>query len=72
MNQVPHPLQALRAHIERAESRFGRAPGSVSLLAVSKMRDAEAIRALAVQGQGSFGENYLQDALPKLASLEDL
>ncbi|HBP91317.1 MAG TPA: YggS family pyridoxal phosphate enzyme, partial [Alcanivorax sp.] len=38
----------------------GRAPQSVTLLAVSKTRGADEIAALADQGQRHFGENYLQ------------
>jgi hypothetical protein len=52
--------------------RYGRSPDSVQLIAVSKTQPADAIRALAAQGQQDFGENYLQEALPKLAALADL
>jgi pyridoxal phosphate enzyme (YggS family) len=52
--------------------RYGRDPNSVRLIAVSKTQPAEAIRALAGLGQRDFGENYVQEALPKLAALADL
>jgi pyridoxal phosphate enzyme (YggS family) len=52
--------------------RYGRDPGSVRLIAVSKTQPAAAIRALAELGQQDFGENYVQEALPKLAALADL
>lgn len=52
--------------------RYGRDPDSVRLIAVSKTQPAEAIRALAELGQQDFGENYLQEALPKLAALAHL
>lgn len=42
------------------------------LLAISKSQPHEAIRALAELGQRDFGENYLQEALPKIAALSDL
>src|SRR6185436_16744534 len=38
----------------------------------SKGHPAEALRTLAGFGQKHFGENYLQEALPKLQSLADL
>ena len=44
----------------------------VLLLAVSKTRSAESIRQVAETGIKSFGENYLQEALAKIASLQSL
>ena len=52
--------------------RYGRDADSVRLIAVSKTQPADAIRALAELGQQDFGENYLQEALPKLAALAHL
>ena len=52
--------------------RYGREADSVRLIAVSKTQPVEAIRALATLGQADFAENYLQEALPKLAALADL
>jgi pyridoxal phosphate enzyme (YggS family) len=52
--------------------RYGRNPDSVRLIAVSKTQPVEAIRTLATLGQQEFAENYVQEALPKLAALADL
>jgi PLP dependent protein len=52
--------------------RYGRDPNSVRLIAVSKSQPAAAIRAVAELGQRDIGENYVQEALPKLAELGDL
>ncbi len=49
-----------------------RSPESVQLLAVSKTRSADEIRQLHACGQTAFGENYLQEALDKIATLQDL
>lgn len=73
----PEPgLDARLAHvldrIRSAERRFGRAGGSVGLLAVSKTQPATAVRAVAAHGQSAFGENYLQEALDKRTQLADL
>lgn len=46
--------------------------GAPRLLAISKGHSAEAVRKLAGLGQREFGENYLQEALPKMAELQDL
>ena len=42
------------------------------LLAVSKTQPAEAVAALAAQGQQAFGENYVQEALAKMQALQHL
>jgi pyridoxal phosphate enzyme (YggS family) len=52
--------------------RYGRAVDSVRLIAVSKTQPADTIRAVAALGQTDFAENYLQEAVPKLAALADL
>jgi PLP dependent protein len=65
-------LEETRTRIASATSKYGRAAGSVGLIAISKTHPAASIRTLAESGQRDFGENYLQEALPKLASLADL
>ncbi len=62
-------LSDLHARIRAACLAAGRDPGSCRLLAVSKTRDAGEIRALHALGQADFGENYVQEALPKIAAL---
>ena len=42
------------------------------LLAVSKTRGADAVAAMAAAGQRAFGENYVQEALPKIEALRGL
>ncbi len=67
--------QALATVIQRvsaAERRFGRPPGSVTLLAVSKTRPASDIEELARAGQRAFGESYAQEAIGKIAALSHL
>lgn len=61
-----------RVQARIATALDGRTAGAVSLLAVSKTFDADAVRALAACGQREFGENYLQEALGKQALLRDL
>jgi PLP dependent protein len=50
----------------------GRSPESVRLIAVSKTQPAGLLRRAAAAGQRDFGENYLQDALPKITELTGL
>lgn len=61
-----------RTRIASATTHAGRPAGSVGLVAISKGQPATAVRALAELGQRDFGENYLQEALPKLEALRDL
>lgn len=44
---------------------------NVILLAVSKTKPADMIAVLAQQGQRHFGENYLQEAIEKIAALKE-
>jgi pyridoxal phosphate enzyme (YggS family) len=64
-------LRAVMGRIEAAARRAGRDPGSITLLAVSKLQPVEAIRALAEAGQRHFGENYVQEAVSKIDALRD-
>ena len=61
-----------RTHIADTATRWGRLCDSVGLVAISKGHPAAAIRQLATLGQRDFGENYLQEALPKLQELQDV
>lgn len=70
VNFFPARLQAVRQRIAEAEQRFGRLPGSVTLLAVSKTWPTYAIRAALGAGQTRFGESYVQEALPKIEALQ--
>ena len=65
-------FQTVLARIRAAERQFQRSPGSVGLLAVSKTHPASAVATLAALGQRHFGENYLQEALDKIADLAAL
>ena len=70
--ELAERLEAVRERIRVAEARCGRAPGSVTLLAVSKAVAAEQIRACHGLGQHAFGENYLQEALQKIEATQGL
>jgi len=62
----------VRYQIDRAAAAAGRAPKSVTLVAVTKGKSAEIIRLAATAGVTDFGENYLQEAILKLDELSDL
>jgi len=56
------PLSDIRARIAAAEIAAGRGPGSVHLIAVSKLQPADRILTVLDQGHRLFGENYVQEA----------
>ena len=62
-------LAAVQARIAAACQASGRDPARVRLLAVSKTVAAARLLAAADAGQAAFGENYVQEALGKIASL---
>lgn len=76
MTSIPNNLQAnlttVQARISAACAACGRPPESVALLAVSKTWPAESVRQVAALGQRTFGENYVQEGVDKIAALADL
>jgi PLP dependent protein len=64
-------LQEVRERIARAAAAAGRNAQSVTLLAVSKGQPWQAVAAAADLGLGDFGESYLNEALGKLAALQE-
>ena len=72
MSSIADNLGTVTRRIQKATMDAGREAASVRLLAVSKTRPAEDIRAAYEAGQTAFGENYLQEALDKIEALSDL
>ncbi|SDZ95548.1 hypothetical protein SAMN05660964_00613 [Thiothrix caldifontis] len=62
-------IQTIGERIRAAEQGFGREPGSVHLLAVSKKHPTASIREAILAGQTQFGENYVQEMVEKAAEL---
>ncbi|MBQ5941956.1 YggS family pyridoxal phosphate-dependent enzyme [Massilia sp. AB1] len=67
MSTIAENLQAVEATIASAAEAADRPRSSVQLLAVSKTFPAEAVLEAMAAGQQAFGENYLQEALDKIA-----
>jgi len=65
-------LGVVLARIRDAERRFGREPGSVRLLAVSKVQPAAKIIAAYGAGQRAFGESYAQEGIDKIDAIAGL
>ena len=62
-------LATVRARIAAAAEAAGRDPGGVELVAVSKTFPVAALQAAIAAGQTLFGENRVQEALPKIEAL---
>ncbi len=72
MTTIAARLQAVRSRIDAAAMAAGRSPADIRLIAVSKTFPPAAITAAHAAGQVAFGENYLQEAVGKMATLSDL
>lgn len=72
MTTISNNLQGVHGRIVTACTLAMRPSHSVNLLAVSKTWGAEAVREAFAAGQIRFGENYIQEAVGKIAALQDL
>ena len=68
MSEISKRLVLLQHQVRQACIFSGRNLEDVNILAVSKSQPTSSISAALEAGQHHFGENYLQEALPKLAS----
>ncbi|QDG75125.1 YggS family pyridoxal phosphate-dependent enzyme [Labrenzia sp. PHM005] len=71
MNTATDRLANVMNDIRAAETEHSRPTGSVTLIAVSKTFDAEAIRPALVAGHRVFGENRVQEAMGKWPGLRE-
>ncbi len=62
-------LADIQTRIRRAEAAAGRAEGSVTLIAVSKIQPLDRVEAVLTAGHRVFGENYVQEAAAKWPDL---
>ena len=62
--------QQVSKQVAQACEQTNRQTDSVTLLAVSKTKPVDMIVTLARQGQCDFGENYLQEAIDKIKTLQ--
>src|ERR1035437_9080008 len=72
MSQIAERMQAVRERISRAAADAGRQPEEIRLLAVSKTFASGDIAEAVGAGQFAFGENYVQEAIAKIAALHHL
>lgn len=65
------PLADIQTRIAKAEAAANRAPGSVNLIAVSKVQPDARVRAVLSEGHRLFGENRVQEAAGKWPAFRD-
>lgn len=71
MSDIQKQLASVKKRISEAAQACGRKPDEITLLAVSKTRSATTIAEAVAESQQHFGENYLQEALDKIAILQN-
>lgn len=67
--QLADNLAKVRSRMQAAAVRAGRDPLDITLVAVSKGQPAAAVQAAYQLGVRDFGESYLEEALPKITSV---
>ena len=72
MTEITAHLADIVERVARATERAQRTPDTVQIVAISKQQPIAAIAAAYAAGLRHFGESYVQEALPKMAELEEL
>lgn len=69
--EIRKNLETVRKNVADACARSGRNASEVQIMAVSKLKSVQDIRAAAAAGQHLFGENYVQEIREKYEELGD-
>ena len=72
MTEITDHLADIIERVARAAERANRSPSSVTIVAIGKQQLSTSIVAAQHAGLRHFGESYVQEALPKIASLAHL
>ena len=72
LRSIAKNIAAIEARIADSARAAGRAPESVTIVAVSKRKPPADIEEAYAAGLTNFGENYLQEAIPKITALGHL
>ena len=71
MTDIAANLAVVRARITSAAERAGRAPGDITLVAISKTHATEVVAAAFAAGLRDFGENRVQEAAAKVIAFRE-
>jgi pyridoxal phosphate enzyme (YggS family) len=69
-SEIAARLAAVRDRVRRAAERAGRSPDDITLVGVAKRKSAALVAAAARAGLRNVGENYVQEALPKILEVK--
>jgi pyridoxal phosphate enzyme (YggS family) len=69
MDQIRRNLEKVKRRLDDAARRAGRDPADIQLVAVTKTVGLERLKEAVATGLTLFGENYVQEAKTKIASL---
>lgn len=69
MNSIGERAQRILGAIADAAARAGRDPAEVRLIAATKTKPVEGLEEALAAGITEFGENYVQEAEPKIAAI---
>jgi pyridoxal phosphate enzyme (YggS family) len=72
MPNITDNIKQVSAQLQLSVQQFHRSVDAIMLLAVSKGQNSQALRFAWQAGLRNFGENYLQEALEKIAALDDI
>jgi pyridoxal phosphate enzyme (YggS family) len=68
---IKNNLTNLLTAVRTAEKNYHRPANAVDIIAVTKQRSSEEIKIAIDSGQLNFGENYVQEAIPKIIAIND-
>jgi PLP dependent protein len=68
--RIRSKLENIHERIDRAASACGRDPASIRLVVVTKAQPVEIAQAAVLAGASILGENYPEEALPKIEALK--
>lgn len=71
MSVTANNLQGVKSRIRNAVEAAQRAPDSVELIAVTKTFSSVRVLEAMAAGQQAFGENYVQEAVDKIAAVDE-
>jgi pyridoxal phosphate enzyme (YggS family) len=71
VTEITEHLANIVERVARAAQTANRRADDVTIVAVSKQQTPETIAAAYAAGQRHFGENYVQEAIPKMDALAD-
>ena len=72
MYNISDNIKQVSTRLQQSAQQFHRSVDAIMLLAVSKGQTSQALRRAWQAGLKDFGENYLQEALEKMAALDDI